>query len=139
MRPVNVNKTRIDNESAAELRMRGTNNLFGIPCMTKSKRIMLVLAGINFLIAIACGPLQVASIASGSSRCLGYPKMASRASPTASNESPSPAVEGLGNRQRLMKIRNLDKLKVEDLTDDRILRRLEKRFLSIIWQTYAAK
>jgi NitT/TauT family transport system substrate-binding protein len=41
---------------------------------------------------------------------------------------PYPTIEGLRNIQRLMKIRNpsLEKLKVEDLIDDRILRRLDE-------------
>jgi hypothetical protein len=55
---------------------------------------------------------------------------------------PYPVVEGLRNIQRLMKIRNpsLDKLKVEDLIDDRILRRLdESGFIDNLAKTYAAK
>jgi hypothetical protein len=52
---------------------------------------------------------------------------------------PYPVVERPRNIQRLMKIRNLslDKLKVEDLIDDRILRRLDES--GFIAKTYAAK
>jgi ABC-type nitrate/sulfonate/bicarbonate transport system substrate-binding protein len=55
---------------------------------------------------------------------------------------PYPVVEGLRNIQRLMKIRNpaLDKVKVEDMIDDRILRRLdESGFIDQLAKTYPAK
>lgn len=53
----------------------------------------------------------------------------------------NPAVDGLCNIQRLM-IRNpsLEKLKVEDLIDDRILRRLdESGFIDNLSKTYTGK
>jgi ABC-type nitrate/sulfonate/bicarbonate transport system substrate-binding protein len=55
---------------------------------------------------------------------------------------PYPVIEGLRNIQRLMKIRNpaLDKVKVEDMIDDRILRRLdESGFIDNLAKTYPAK
>jgi NitT/TauT family transport system substrate-binding protein len=55
---------------------------------------------------------------------------------------PYPTIEGLRNIQRLMKIRNpsLEKLKVEDLIDDRILRRLdESGFIDQLAKTYPGK
>lgn len=55
---------------------------------------------------------------------------------------PYPVVEGLRNIQRLMKIRNpaLDKVKVEDMIDDRILRRLdESGFIDQLAKTHPGK
>ena len=55
---------------------------------------------------------------------------------------PYPVIEGLRNIQRLMKIRNpaLDKVKIEDMIDDRILRRLdESGFIDQLAKTYPAK
>jgi NitT/TauT family transport system substrate-binding protein len=55
---------------------------------------------------------------------------------------PLPVIEGLRNIQRLMKMRNpaIDKLKMEDLVDDRILRRLdESGFIDGLAKTYPAK
>ncbi len=55
---------------------------------------------------------------------------------------PYPTVDGLRNIQRLMKIRNpsLEKLKVEDLIDDRILRRLdESGYIDQLAKTYPGK
>jgi len=55
---------------------------------------------------------------------------------------PLPTLEGLANIQRLMKLRNpnIEKLKLEDLVDDRILRRLdESGFIDGLAKTYPAK
>lgn len=55
---------------------------------------------------------------------------------------PYPVIEGLRNIQRLMRIHNpaLDKVKVEDMIDDRILRRLdESGFIDQLAKTYPAK
>jgi ABC-type nitrate/sulfonate/bicarbonate transport system substrate-binding protein len=55
---------------------------------------------------------------------------------------PLPMIDGLRNIQRLMKIRNpaIEKLKMEDLVDDRILRRLdESGFIDNLAKTYPAK
>lgn len=55
---------------------------------------------------------------------------------------PYPVVERLRNIQRLMKIRNpaLDKVKVEDMIDDRIMRRLdESGFIDQLAKTYPGK
>jgi hypothetical protein len=55
---------------------------------------------------------------------------------------PYPVSDGLRNIQRLMKIRNpaLDKVKVEDMIDDRILPRLdESGFIDNLAKTYPAK
>jgi NitT/TauT family transport system substrate-binding protein len=55
---------------------------------------------------------------------------------------PLPVIEGLRNIQRLMKIRNpaIEKLKMEDLVDDRIIRRLdESGFIDNLAKTYPAK
>jgi ABC-type nitrate/sulfonate/bicarbonate transport system substrate-binding protein len=55
---------------------------------------------------------------------------------------PLPVIEGLRNIQRLMKIRNpaIDKLRMEDLVDDRILRRLdESGFIDGLAKIYPAK
>jgi ABC-type nitrate/sulfonate/bicarbonate transport system substrate-binding protein len=52
---------------------------------------------------------------------------------------PLPTLEGLTNIQRLMKLRNpsIEKLKMEDLVDDRILRRLdESGFIDGLAKTY---
>jgi ABC-type nitrate/sulfonate/bicarbonate transport system substrate-binding protein len=58
------------------------------------------------------------------------------------DRKPYPVIDGLRNIQRLMKIRNpaLDKVKVEDMVDDRILRRLdESGFIDQMAKTYPAK
>lgn len=55
---------------------------------------------------------------------------------------PLPVIEGLRNIQRLMKIRNpaIEKLKMEDLVDDRIIRRLdESGFIDNLAKTYPPK
>lgn len=55
---------------------------------------------------------------------------------------PLPTLEGLANIQRLMKLRNpsIEKLKMEDLVDDRILRRLdESGFIDSLAKTYPGK
>ncbi|OGP29474.1 MAG: hypothetical protein A2038_08560 [Deltaproteobacteria bacterium GWA2_57_13] len=55
---------------------------------------------------------------------------------------PFPTVEGLRNIQRFMKLRNptIEKLKVEEMIDDRILRRLEESgFLDRLYKTYPGK
>ena len=57
-------------------------------------------------------------------------------------KKPFPAVEGLRNMQRLMKIGNpkLETVKVEELIDDRILRRLdESGFINRTYATYGVK
>src|SRR6266542_1058807 len=54
----------------------------------------------------------------------------------------SPSIEGLRNTQRLLKPRNpkLETIKVEELIDDRIVRRLEEsRFISRLQATYGIK
>ena len=53
-----------------------------------------------------------------------------------------PSVEGLRNTQRLLKPRNpkLETIKVEELIDDRIVRRLDERgFISRLQTTYGFK
>jgi ABC-type nitrate/sulfonate/bicarbonate transport system substrate-binding protein len=55
---------------------------------------------------------------------------------------PLPVMDGLRNIQRLMKLRNpaIEKLKMEELVDDRILRRLdESGFIDNLAKTYPAK
>ena len=55
---------------------------------------------------------------------------------------PLPGVEGLRNIQRLMKLRNpnIEKMKMEELIDDRILRRLdESGFIDALAKTYPGK
>lgn len=55
---------------------------------------------------------------------------------------PFPVVEGLRNIQRLMKLRNpsIEKMKMEELVDDRILRRLdESGFIDSLAKTYPAQ
>ena len=54
-------------------------------------------------------------------------------------KKPYPTVEGLGNIQRLMKLRSpsVEKVKVEDMIDDRILRRLDQS--GFIDRIYAAQ
>jgi ABC-type nitrate/sulfonate/bicarbonate transport system substrate-binding protein len=61
---------------------------------------------------------------------------------TGLEKKPFPSVEGLRNIQRLMKSRNpkLENLKVEELIDDRILRKLdESGFISRLYVTYGVK
>jgi hypothetical protein len=53
-----------------------------------------------------------------------------------------PSIEGLRNTQRLLKPRNpkLETIKVEDLIDDRIVRRLEETgFIGRLQATYGVK
>lgn len=55
---------------------------------------------------------------------------------------PFPSLEGLRNMQRLMKIGNpkLGNVKVEELIDDRILRKLdESGFINRLYSTYGVK
>ncbi len=55
---------------------------------------------------------------------------------------PFPTIEGLSNIQRLMKLRNpsIEKLKMEELVDDRIVRRLDEAgFTDSLAKTYPAK
>jgi ABC-type nitrate/sulfonate/bicarbonate transport system substrate-binding protein len=55
---------------------------------------------------------------------------------------PFPTVEGLRNIQRLMKLRNpaIEKLKVEEMIDDRILRRLdESGFIEGVARNYGVR
>ena len=55
---------------------------------------------------------------------------------------PFPTSEGLSNIQRLMKLRNpsIEKLKMEELVDDRIVRRLDEvDFTDSLAKTYPAK
>ena len=55
---------------------------------------------------------------------------------------PFPTIEGLSNIQRLMKLRNpsIEKLKMEELVDDRIVRRLDEvDFTDSLAKTYPAK
>ena len=55
---------------------------------------------------------------------------------------PIPSLEGLRNMQRLLKTRNpkIEGLNVEDLVDDRLLRRLdESGFISRLYTTYSVK
>ena len=55
---------------------------------------------------------------------------------------PLPGVEGLRNIQRLMKLRNpnIEKIKMDELIDDRILKRLdESGFIDGLAKTYPAK
>ena len=61
---------------------------------------------------------------------------------TGIERNPVPSLAGLRNMQRLMKIGNskLEKLKVEDLIDDRIVKRLEDSgFISRTYGTYGVK
>lgn len=54
---------------------------------------------------------------------------------------PFPTIQGLSNIQRLMKLRNpsIDRLRLEDLIDDRILRRLdESGFIDALGKEYPA-
>ena len=55
---------------------------------------------------------------------------------------PFPGLDGLRNIQRLMKLRNpsAEKVKVEEMIDDRILRRLEESgFIDRLFQTYGVR
>lgn len=55
---------------------------------------------------------------------------------------PFPGVDGLRNIQRLMKMRNpsIEKMKMEELIDDRILKRLDDSgFIDGLAKTYPAK
>jgi len=61
---------------------------------------------------------------------------------TGLEKKPFPSIEGLRNTQRLLKPRNskLETIKVEDLIDDRIVRRLEESgFIGRLHATYAVK
>ena len=61
---------------------------------------------------------------------------------TGVEKKPFPSVEGLRNMQRLMKIGNpkLENLKVEELIDDRVLRKLdESGFISRTYTSYGVK
>ncbi len=61
---------------------------------------------------------------------------------TGIERNPDPSLIGLRNMQRLMKIGNpkLEKLKVEDLVDDRIVKRLaESGFINRVYSTYGIK
>jgi ABC-type nitrate/sulfonate/bicarbonate transport system substrate-binding protein len=61
---------------------------------------------------------------------------------TGIERNPDPSLIGLRNMQRLMKIGNpkLGKLKVEDLVDDRIVKRLaESGFINRVYSTYGIK
>ncbi|HEX5606899.1 MAG TPA: hypothetical protein VFY96_10310 [Candidatus Binatia bacterium] len=54
---------------------------------------------------------------------------------------PFPTIQGLSNIQRLMKLRSpsIDRLRLEDLIDDRILRRLdESGFIDALGKEYPA-
>jgi hypothetical protein len=55
---------------------------------------------------------------------------------------PYPTLEGLRNIQRLMKVRTpaAEKIKVEEMIDDRILRRLDQSgFIDKLYETYGVK
>lgn len=55
---------------------------------------------------------------------------------------PFPSLEGLRNIQRLMKLRNpkVEKLKVEELVDDRFVRGLDQNgFIDRLYATYGGK
>jgi hypothetical protein len=55
---------------------------------------------------------------------------------------PYPSVEGIRNIQRLMKAQNpkIEKVRVEDLIDDRILRKLdESGFIDEVFSRYGVK
>jgi len=55
---------------------------------------------------------------------------------------PFPTIEGLSNIQRLMKLRNpsIEKLKMEDLVDHRVLRRLDEGgFIDSLAKRYPVK
>jgi ABC-type nitrate/sulfonate/bicarbonate transport system substrate-binding protein len=61
---------------------------------------------------------------------------------TGVEKKPFPSVEGLRNIQRLLKIGNpkVENVKVEELVDDRILRKLdESGFISRVYSTYGVK
>ncbi len=61
---------------------------------------------------------------------------------TAIEKKPFPSVEGMRNMQRLMKTRNpkLENIKIEDLIDDRIVKRLdESGFINRLYSTYGVK
>ena len=61
---------------------------------------------------------------------------------TGLEKKPFPSIEGLRNTQRLLKPRNpkLESIKVEELIDDRIVRRLEESgFIGRLHATYAVK
>lgn len=58
------------------------------------------------------------------------------------DKKPYPSMDGLRNIQRLMKLRNpkLGSIKVEDLVDDQILRRLdESGFIDKLFAAYGVK
>ena len=58
------------------------------------------------------------------------------------DKKPFPSLDGLRNIQRLMKLRNpkLGNAKVEDLVDDRILRRLDASgYIDKLFATYGVK
>jgi hypothetical protein len=55
---------------------------------------------------------------------------------------PLPTIEGLRNIQRLMKLRNpsIEKMKMEELVDDRIVKRLdESGFIDALAKSYPGK
>ena len=61
---------------------------------------------------------------------------------TGLEKKPFPSIEGLRNTQRLLKPRNpkLETIKVEELIDDRIIRRLEESgFIGRLHATYGIK
>jgi len=61
---------------------------------------------------------------------------------TAIEKKPFPSVEGMRNMQRLMKTGNpkLENIKIEDLIDDRIVKRLdESGFINRLYSTYGVK
>jgi hypothetical protein len=61
---------------------------------------------------------------------------------TGLEKKPFPSIEGLRNTQRLLKPRNpkLENVKVEELIDDRIIRRLEESgFIGRLHATYGIK
>jgi len=61
---------------------------------------------------------------------------------TGLEKKPFPSIEGLLNTQRLLKLRNpkLENIKVEELIDDRIIRRLEESgFIGRLHATYGIK
>jgi hypothetical protein len=58
------------------------------------------------------------------------------------DKKPYPSMDGLRNIQRLMKLRNpkLGNIKVEDLVDDQILRRLDQTgFIDRLFAAYGVK